>query len=232
MKLKILGTRGEISAFSRRHRRHSGMLIDGKILLDLGEEEYLAYKPGAIFVTHLHPDHAVFIRKPLATKIPVYAPEKDAAGTVSALVSKPVRIGRYRITPIPTHHSMRVKSQAYKVSDGRDAVLYTGDVVWIDKKYHALFEGVKLVVTDGSYLRKGGFIRKDKKTGKLYGHNGIPDLIRLFKPFTRHILLTHFGSWFFEDEAASTRRLLQLGREHGVKIHIGFDAMEIDTDEL
>ena len=36
---------------------------DTKILMDLGEKEYLNYRPKCVFVTHLHPDHAIFLRE-------------------------------------------------------------------------------------------------------------------------------------------------------------------------
>ena len=61
MKLRILGTRGEIKSSAPRHSKHSGVLIDGKLMLDVGEKEFLDLKPGCVFITHLHPDHAFFI---------------------------------------------------------------------------------------------------------------------------------------------------------------------------
>jgi glyoxylase-like metal-dependent hydrolase (beta-lactamase superfamily II) len=62
MNIKILGTRGEIKVSAPYHSRHSGVLIDNTLLLDCGEPEFLDYKPQAILITHLHPDHAFFVR--------------------------------------------------------------------------------------------------------------------------------------------------------------------------
>ena len=57
MRLRILGTRGNIEVSVPRHLQHSGILIDTGLLLDIGEREYLNYRPQWIFVTHLHSDH-------------------------------------------------------------------------------------------------------------------------------------------------------------------------------
>ena len=88
---------------------------------------------------------------------------------------------------------------------------------------------VDLVITEGSYIRKGGLVRRDKETGALFGHAGIPDLLRLFSPFTGHILLTHFGSWFYKDIRESRRKLKKLGKDYGITVHVGYDGMELDT---
>jgi hypothetical protein len=41
MRLKILGTRGNILPSAPRYARHSGILVDSRILLDLGEATFL-----------------------------------------------------------------------------------------------------------------------------------------------------------------------------------------------
>jgi hypothetical protein len=233
MNIKVLGTRGEIAESAPRHTRHSGLLVDNKLLFDLGEKEYLNYKPAGIFITHLHPDHAFFITGTnLSTNIPVYAPEKSPKSKNIQTIVDTIHLDEYQVTPVPTHHSKLVKSSAYLIESGLQKVLYTGDLIWIDKEYHHLFAGLGVVITDGSYLRAGGLIRKDKVTGQIYGHNGIPDLIRLFKPFTQHILFVHFGGWFFKDIKDARRRLVNLGNYYGITVHVGYDSIELDTHEL
>jgi len=54
------------------------------------------------------------------------------------------------------------------------------------------------VITEGSFLHKGGMVRRDKTTGKLFGHKGIPDWINLFCDKTSLIIFMHFGAWFFD----------------------------------
>lgn len=238
MKIKILGTRGEIKESLPGYSKHSGVLVDDKILLDLGEKEFLRYKPKWIFITHLHPDHAYFVRWgkeeiPPATT-PIYAPEAPE----NALIHKSVHVledalelGAYTIVPIPTHHSKRVKSQAYLIKKGKQSLLYTGDLVWMDKKYHDLLGDVTLVITDGSFIRKGGMIRKDPETQALYGHNGIPNLIDLFKNHTKNILFVHFGGWFYKDIKASREMIQKLGTEKGVNVLAGYEGMDVNLSE-
>src|SRR5665647_193461 len=60
MKIKVLGTRANIKLQHTLHSKHTGILCDHKIMLDMGEKEFLSEKPAAIFITHLHPDHAFF----------------------------------------------------------------------------------------------------------------------------------------------------------------------------
>jgi glyoxylase-like metal-dependent hydrolase (beta-lactamase superfamily II) len=233
LKIKVLGTRGEVKPLLPYHSKHSGVLVDNFILLDLGEKEYLDYRPTYIFITHLHPDHAFFVvQKAPEITIPVYAPE-DYRDTVRVtVISNEVRANSYRVIPIPTHHSKKVKSTAYLVTNGKHRLLYTGDLIWINKEYHHLLGDLDLVITDGSYFRRGGMVRKDRDTGQLYGHNGVPDLINLFKKFTRHILFVHFGSWFYEGVEQSRLRLSETGKQNGIIVDASYDGMELDIDDL
>lgn len=230
MELQILGTRGEVDKSLPRHRKHSGVLIDQTLLLDLGEKQYINLHPKWILITHLHPDHAYFIRcgseEKLITDALVFAPEKTEKEKIRVLFKK-TRLGPYRVTPIPTHHSKHVRSQGYLIEKNGRSILYTGDLVWIDKKYHPLFEKVDLVVTDGSFSREGGMIRKDKETNLLYGHAGIPNLIRLFRPYAKQILFIHFGTWFLKDVKAGRQKLLSLSQKYEIPILIGYDGQRI-----
>lgn len=232
MKIKILGTRGEVEPSTAYHSRHSGILIDKALLLDLGEKEFLKYKPKYILLTHLHPDHAFFITEPVKQeiRIPIYTPEAYKNGIKVIVLKKKIVLGSYKITPIPTHHSQKVKSQAYLTEKGGQKLLYTGDLIWINKKYHHLFKDLDLVITEASFKRKGGMIRRDKDTGKIYGHTGVPNLIRLFSRFTQNIILLHFGTWFYNQGARQARReLLKLGKENSVNVYPAYDGMEINN---
>ncbi len=232
MRIKVLGTKGEIDASAPEHRYHSGVLVDDTLLFDLGEEEFLDYRPKAVFITHFHPDHAFFVTRPSPFDARIYAPEASSRVPDSKIVSDPIEIDGYLVTPVPTHHSKKVKSTAYLTQKDGQKLLYTGDMIWINKEFHHLLIDSTLVVTDGSYLRKGGMIRKDKETGALYGHAGIPNLIDFFRPFTKNILFVHFGNWFFRDIEASVDRLVALGSEHDVNVRVGYDGMELDLAGL
>jgi ribonuclease BN (tRNA processing enzyme) len=261
--LKILGTRGEVKESAPRHSKHSGVLIDGQILLDLGEKEYLDYRPKAVFITHLHPDHAFFIREPATIDVPVYAPETHKNAKIE-IPSGSISLDAYRITPFPTIHSKKFRSMGYVVEklgkmrermegrtegetgrgtggrkeDGTEVekddwkLVYTGDLIRINKKYHHLLENANLVITDGSHLRKGGRVFRDKETGQIYGHTGIPDLVNFFKAFTANILFLHFGSWFYEDVFESAKRIKELGKERGVQVIAAYDGLELNLSDL
>ena len=229
MKIRVLGTRGEIKPSLPEHALHSGVLVDDRLMLDIGEKEFLEYHPEVVFITHLHPDHAFFIvENPPPVEVPLYAPEAYDKDVKTTVIAGPVEFGDCIITPVPTHHSKKVKSAAYLVTDGRQRLLYTGDLIWINKEYHHLLEDLDMVITDGSYIRKGGMVIKDKETGQLYGHNGIPDLVNLLKKFTGRILFVHFGRWFYKDPEGAEQKLAELGRENGITIQAGFDGMEFE----
>lgn len=251
MKITLLGTRGEIEASAPYHTRHSGILIDDTLLFDLGEKEFLDYNPSYIFITHLHPDHAYFVRSGALmpdTSATIYAPENYIAGKQKNRQQKttpshqktmvktfPGKINRqgYTITAIPTEHSLKVKSQAYLIEKNGKRILYTGDLFWIDKKYHNRLGKLDLVITEGSYLKKGGMIRRSKlpadndtqnKLSKPFGHTGIPNLLQLFAPHTNRIALMHFGTWFYTAGARKARaELNQLGKKYNVEIITGYD---------
>jgi len=223
MRLKILGTRGEVKASSPYHSKHSGILLDKEILFDIGEEGFLDYKPKCIFITHLHPDHAFFLRKPEKRdkiKIPIYTPENLKG-------KKLLNLAPYKIVSIPTIHSKKVKSVAYLIEKNNKKILYTGDMVWIRKKYHCLFRGLDLVITEASFYRKGGLVRKDKNTGEIYGHTGVQDLVNLFKKFTSDIVFSHFGSWFYKDIKRARKDLAKLAKKNKINITIAYDGLEI-----
>lgn len=228
MKITLLGTRGEIKESAPYHAKKSGVLIDGKLLFDLGEKSFLALRPKAIFITHLHPDHAFFVRGHETPKIavPLYAPERYKETPIT-VPKKSFKCGRYKITPIPTVHSAKVKSTAYLIEHNKKKILYTGDLIWIEKKYHRLLKNLDTVITEASFIRKGGLIRRETATKKIYGHTGVPNLLTFFKQFTDTIILTHFGSWFYADMPKAQKKLHHLAHLNGVGVIIGHDGLEL-----
>jgi ribonuclease BN (tRNA processing enzyme) len=229
MRITILGTRGEIDQSAPYHSRHSGLLVDDTLLVDVGEREFLDRRPQAVLITHLHPDHAYFVRAGAARPpagVPIFAPEgyKDYGLTV---LDRPATIAGFSVQPVPSHHSLKVRSQAYLIARGPSKILYTGDLVWINKEHHHLFEGLDLVVTEASYFRKGGLIIRDKTKGQIYGHTGVPDLVRLFKDYCRRIVLVHFGGWFYKDIRKARDSIRDLGRANGIVLEAGRDNREI-----
>lgn len=226
MNIKILGTRGEIKPSAPYHARHSGVLIDDTILLDCGEESFLNYDPKAIVITHLHPDHAFFVRQATnALSIPIYAPEAYDNMPMH-VITKPVAIEDFSIEPIPTVHSIKVKSNAYIITHNNKKILYTGDIISIEKKYRSRLQQCDAVITEASHIKKGGFVRQDE-AHHIFGHTGVPNLVTFFKQFTKKIIFVHFGSWFYADMPHARKEFEKLAREHGIEIIVGYDGLEL-----
>lgn len=228
MKIKVLGTRGEIEESAPYHSKKSGVLLDNKILLDCGDQSFLEYKPKYILITHLHPDHAFFVRhntKP-KTNAKIYAPEKYNDVKIN-VTKKTFKVGNYKITPVPTVHSIKVKSNAYLIEHKGKRLLYTGDMIWIEKKYRHLIGDLDLVITEASFMRKGGMIRRNKDTGKIFGHTGVPNLINIFKEHARKILFVHFGAWFYKNIEKARKNFEKLSQKNEIEIIVGYDGLEI-----
>ncbi len=83
-----------------------------------------------------------------------------------------------------------------------------------------------LVITEASFLRKGGLIRKNRQ-GKIFGHNGVPDLVNLFEKFTRRIVFTHFGTWFLKDISSGIRKIKSMERKD-LKLEVAVDGSEFE----
>jgi ribonuclease BN (tRNA processing enzyme) len=225
IKIKFLGTQGNINPSAPYHSKHSGILVNDKILLDLGEKEFLEINPEYIFITHLHSDHAFFLnsKEKVDIQSKIYAPEESDKASLNVLHSD-IIIDNFHFIPIPTIHSRRVKSQAYILEKDNKRMLYTSDLVWISKKYHKKLHDLDLVITEGSFMRKGGMIRRDNE-GNIWGHNGIPDLVNLFEDYTDYIIITHFGNWFYNDIENAKQQIRNLSEE--ITIECAYDGMTI-----
>lgn len=227
MKVKILGTRGKIEESKPYHSKHTGYLLDDTILVDVGEREFLDKKPEAVVFTHFHPDHAFFVEpeEEFDPGIPVYAPENLKLVKGLEVAEGKFKVKAYQFTPIPVIHSLKVKSLAYLIEKGDKKLFISGDVAWIEKKYHDLIEGSDLIITEASFIKKGGQIRR--KDNQIFGHTGVPDLVRIFKPLTDKIVFTHYGSWFIKDVPEGRKKIKSL-QDDEAELISGYDGMEIE----
>ena len=229
MRVEILGTRAHIEASAPGHALHSGVLIDD-VLFDLGERSFLERRPKAIFITHFHVDHAYFIDDgELELTVPLYAPQRWPSLPVK-VIRGTVDVDGMTVTPIPTNHSVSLRSCAYLVEKELGRVLYTGDLFSIQERYRGRIPELDLVIADGSFIQRGGLVRKDPASGRYHGHTGIPDLVEMFSPLARRIVITHLGSWFFKDISASVRQVEELGKDVRVTVAEDGTTMEVGVD--
>ena len=225
MRIEILGTRGHIEPSAPGHMLHSGVLVND-VLFDLGERSYLERGPKAVFLTHLHADHAFFTEEesgPLPA--PTYAPQRWDEHPEVQMIRSSREVSGLTVTAVPTVHSVSYRSNAYLIDDGCIRIMYTGDLVSIQRRYRDRLPEMDLVITDGSFIREGGLVRRDER-GRPHGHTGIPDLVRFFSPFAPRIVFTHFGSWFFRDADDSVRTIEALSGASSVEA--AHDGMEIE----
>lgn len=226
MKIRILGTRAKIKPKAENHINHTGFLLDDKILIDVGEPDYMDYRPQAIVFTHFHPDHAFFVpeQQQFTPNIPLFGPEVHDLVPKLKVISEEFQIGEYKFTPVPVIHALKLKSLGYVIQKGQKKIFITGDVAWIEKANLAKISNLDLMITEATFINKGG--RINRKKDRIFGHTGVPDLIRLLSPLTKRIAFCHYGEWFFENEPeASKHRIRSL--EEDVELIPAYDGMQI-----
>jgi ribonuclease BN (tRNA processing enzyme) len=158
----------------------------------------------------------------------MYGPEPYHRGSLRVIKhTGSGKVGGYDIRTVPTIHSQKVKSQGIIVSRDGKTLLYTGDLIWIKRWYHRYFRDLDLVITEGSFIRRSGMVRRDIRRGNIYGHAGIGRLISTFSEHTGHIVLTHFGSWLYKDIKEARKRIREIARREGVEVTVGYDGLEI-----
>ncbi|MHA6279949.1 MBL fold metallo-hydrolase [Salinimicrobium sp. CAU 1759] len=228
MKIKILGTRGKIEPKAQDHVRHTGFLIDEQILVDIGEPEYMDYRPAAVVFTHFHPDHAFFVpeKEKFTPKIPLFGPEAHELIPELKVISGKFEVEDYTFTPIPVIHALKLKSLGYIIEKDKKRLFMTGDVAWIEKANLAEIPLLDLVITEASFINKGG--RINRKKDRIFGHTGVPDLIRLLSPHTKKIAFCHYGEWFFKNSPEESKQQIK-ALEEEVELIPAHDGMELEV---
>lgn len=237
MKLKFLGTRGEIDVRTRRHRMHSSLAVsyDGcEIMIDCGLDwlrRIHRMRPEAIVLTHAHPDHAWGLKNGSPCK--VYATEQTwdcirAFPVVDCVTIKPrspFHIGGITLEAFPVEHSTRAPAAGYRIVAGRTSIFYVPDVVYIYES-HAALSGIRLYIGDGATLRRP-LVRK--RNGALIGHAAVrTQLGWCQREGVRTALITHCGSEIVAGDArAVTAALRDLALERGVDARVAFDGLEV-----
>ena len=237
IELTFLGTRGEIEARSRRHFRHSALLVrqgEARIMIDCGADWLKRLKmvaPTAIVLTHGHGDHAFGLAR--GAPCPVHATEETWPLIASFPIEdrrsvhprKPFRIGGIAFEAFPVQHSLRAPAVGYRVSRGRAALFYVPDVASIREQTAAL-RGISLYVGDGATLVRSMVRRRGRS---LIGHAPIKtQLLWCQREGVKTAIFTHCGSLIVKGDArAMAGRVRALGLECGIDASLAHDGLEL-----
>ena len=227
LELTFLGTRGEIEARSRRHRRHSSLLVrrdEARIMIDCGTDwlgRLRGVAPTAIVLTHAHPDHAAGLAE--GAPCPVYAtkvtwdlihrfPIDDRRMLPPR---KSIMVDGVRFKAFPVEHSIRAPAVGLRVSADGGCFFYVPDVAGISDTLRAL-RGINVYIGDGATMKRS-MVRRSRRTA--IGHAPISSQLDWCeKVDVRRAIFTHCGSPIVRGDArklnAAPRRI---GRQHGVE---------------
>lgn len=238
MRITFLGTRSDIEARSRRHRRHTAVMIHHggrRVMVDCGADwlgRVAALAPDAIVLTHAHPDHAEGLRA--GAPCPVHA----SAETWDLIGGYPIeqrRVLAPRVREViagigfragPVQHSLRCPAVGYRIEAGRAAVFYVPDVAGFPDRREALAD-IALFIGDGASITRPLLRRRD---GVPLGHAPIRVQLGWCRDAgVRDAVFTHCGSEIVGgDERKLGAKIRALAREYGVRARIAYDGLEID----
>ena len=233
MTFLFAGTRGEIAARTRRHRRHTMTMVstrEGRVLIDRGTD-WLNRPwrpiPAAVLITHAHDDHVGGLKS--GAPCPVYATAEtwrtirrwDVRQRVALPLRRPFRLAGLTVEAFPVLHSVRAPAVGYRLEDGQVTIFYVPDVAKIPAMHEAL-RGVNVYIGDGATIARPLIRLRDQ--GPI-GHASIRQQLE----WCRHegvprAIFTHCGSAIVahqESEALATIRAL--GRAHDVNVAVAHD---------
>ncbi len=235
LKLTFLGTRANVEQRTRRHRRHSALLIKAgrkRVMVDCGLDwlgKVAALKPDAILVTHAHPDHAWGLKE--GAPCPVFATKECHEG----MADYPLRDRRIlrprkarkvlglKVTAFPVVHSLRAPAVGFRIAAPGCALFYVPDVVAILEPEAAL-AGADLYVGDGATMTRPLVRRRGKR---LFGHTTVrAQLGWCRKAGVKRAVFTHCGSEVVGGDARKLgAKLRAMARERGVVARFAYDGM-------
>lgn len=237
MKLKFLGTRGNIEAKTNRHKMHSSLMVayyHQSVMIDCGEDwlgRTDSLQMDAIVLTHAHPDHAYGLKE--GVDCPVYA-TRDSLENIAQFPIKnqhviiprePFGISGITFEAFPVDHSTNAPAVGYRITAGKNSIFYVPDVVYIHFRHDALY-GTKLYIGDGATIADS-MVRKPGE--ELVGHTPVrTQLTWCQKENVPKMLVTHCGSEIVEgDERTINAELRSLADERDVEVQIAYDSLEL-----
>ena len=237
MKLRFLGTRGEIKARTRRHYMHTSLLVSYRgadVMIDCGLDwlgKFERLHPAAIVLTHAHPDHAWGLQD--GAPCPVHAPQKTWQTLKNCHIEdrrlikerRPTKICGIMFEAFPVEHSIRAPAVGYRVSAGQARIFYGPDLLFIHDRAAAL-KHVQVYIGDGATLTRS-FVRK--RGDVLIGHAAVrTQLGWCAKEGVPRAIITHCGSEIVAgDERKLAAKLHAMATERGVKVCIAHHRMKL-----
>lgn len=237
MKLRFLGTRGEIDIRTRLHRMHSSLQVSYKghaVMIDCGLDwlrRIDRMHPDAIVLTHAHPDHAWGLKN--GAPCPVYATQQTwriierfpVLDRTTIGPRRPFDIHGVTLEAFPVEHSIRAPAVGYRVAAGASSIFYVPDLVFIYDAPEAL-SGIRLYIGDGATLRRP-IVRK--RGTSLVGHSPIRTQVGWCRQEgVWKAVFTHCGSEIVRaDSRQITRAVRDFGLDQGVDTRIAVDGMEV-----
>lgn len=235
--LTFLGTRGEIEARSRLHRRHSTALVrcgDARVMIDCGKDwlgRLGAVVPSAIVLTHGHADHAWGLAE--GAPCPVYATKATWALIKHFPINdwremplqKPVMIGGVRFRAWPVQHSIRAPAVGYRITAGRSAVFYVPDIAGLPHADKAL-RGIDVYIGDGATIKRSMVRRRGSVK---IGHASIAEQLGWCKKAgVGQAIFTHCGSQIVRGDARRLGALVrEIGRDVGIEARLARDGDQL-----
>src|SRR3972149_3128931 len=172
------GTKGEIEESSRLHQYHSSIIIkykDTQVLIDFGTKDNPLLIDRIndfdfILITHAHPDHYIWtMKEENRIKIPVYLTKvtldygkyKPVEHRIIAS-DKKYNLKDLDIKAYDVIHSLRCPAVGYKIR-GDKTIIYAPDILDFEEDKGIVFEGVVMLITDGSSLNINMVRRREGK---------------------------------------------------------------------
>jgi phosphoribosyl 1,2-cyclic phosphodiesterase len=222
---------------SRRHRRHSALLItrdSARIMIDCGADWLKAFRklaPTAIILTHGHADHAFGLAE--GAPCPVFATNETWALIDKfpidirrmVLPRKRFRVGGVQFEAFPVEHSLRAPAVGYRIAADRATLFYVPDVAAIPDQDAAL-RRVAFYIGDGATVTRS-MVRVRDHT--LMGHAPIAAQLKWCgEENVARAIFTHCGSGIVRSDgrkiAAQVRRL---GSAQGVEACMAHDGLKL-----
>jgi phosphoribosyl 1,2-cyclic phosphodiesterase len=237
MRLTFLGTRANTAIATRRHRRHSALLVrrgHARVMIDCGADWLGRIEPmrvRAIVVTHAHPDHAGGLKQ--GAPCPVYATAESWRDMADYPIAErrviapraPTDIAGIVFEAFALDHSLRAPAVGYRVSAGGRSLFYAPDVVAIRERAAAL-AGVDLYIGDGATMRRP-IVRR--RGDAVFGHTTVrAQLAWCGEEGVRRAVFTHCGNEILRaDERRLGAVLRAMARERGVAARFAYDGLEM-----